>query len=200
MMIPATVLADLQLLDEVLEGASPDTRGMLAVLTSEAAHAVSSYLGLSVVILTDDEAALEITTLLSESSAEPIGASLRFDVRGDSSSSSEEPALIELILYAAQPGAFVDLAADLTWLTARPWRDVRVDQDLVGPQEGAQTRSLSAWSTLNQARGVLLSRGRTREEADSVLDARATATGVDRHRAAAELLAEVSSGGQPSTW
>ena len=38
-----------------------------------------------------------------------------------------------IILYAGSPGTFVDLAADLAWLTARPLTDFVLDQHLTVP-------------------------------------------------------------------
>lgn len=195
--IPASVLAGLHLLDEVLDGSSCDTRTTLMVLTSHAAQAVPSYLGLSVLAHVAGEAPLEITTLQNNPVVEHIGASLRFRVRADPSVEANGSAPIELILYAAQPGAIVDLAADLTWVTGRPWRDFRIDEDLDAAQESPGTASLTSWSTINQARGVLISKGLTVEQADSELDTQAAATGIGRHHAAAELLAGVCSGQHP---
>ena len=38
-----------------------------------------------------------------------------------------EPATVAVILYAGMPGTFVDLAADLAWLTGRPPTDFMLD-------------------------------------------------------------------------
>lgn len=89
-------------------------------LISQAVHAVPSFVGLSVLIPVAEEAPLEVTTFENDPDDEHIGASLRFRVRADSSGVADGSSLIELILYAAQPGAFVDLAADRIWLTGRP--------------------------------------------------------------------------------
>lgn len=204
MTIPAGLIADLHLLNEMLEdspsGTAPDIAATLTLLMSEAWLAVPSSLGLTVLLPQVGEPWLEITTIESDSDRERIRASMRFSVHGDSTTGAPDMDAIELILYAAQPGAFVDLAADLTWLTQRPWRDFRVDEDLMGPRETSGARALTSWSTINQARGLLINGGLTIDEADAKLDDRAASRGIGRHLAAAELLAEVSSRERPSPW
>lgn len=39
-----------------------------------------------------------------------------------------------VILYAAKPGAFIDLAADLAWLTGRSLTDFVLDRHLILPK------------------------------------------------------------------
>lgn len=198
MNIPAALIAELHLLDEALYDAASDIAATLMLLMSEAAITVPSFLGLSVLVTQADETPVELSTFEHHPNHPPIGTSLRLRVPYDSRTGVQGPTSIELILYAAHPGAFVDLAADLTWLTGRPWRDLRVDEDLLGPRGSADARSLTSWSVLNQARGVLISTGLTADEADLELEARACATGVDRDHAAAELLAGLPTSGAPS--
>lgn len=197
MNIPAAARLDLRLLEEALDGSPSDTRASLMALSTGAAQAVPSYLGLSVLLPLAGEAPLTVTTFENDRDLQQIGASLRFGVRGESWVGPQGSALIELILYAGRPGAFVDLAADLIWLTGRPWHEFHIDEDLAGPKESDGARSVTSWSTINQARGVLISGGLTVEQADAELDLRAAVTGSDRSLAAAEILAGVSSGEHP---
>jgi hypothetical protein len=96
---------------------------------------------------------------------------------------------VVIVLYAAMPGAFVDLAADLAWLTGRALDDVGLDVDL-GPRIHAHaTTSLSSLSSIDQALGMLMGQGHTPEEALVELEALATRAGGDRHAAALLLLA-----------
>jgi hypothetical protein len=189
--MPAALAAELRLLDEVLDGSAPDLVTTLVRVISEAALAVPSYLGLSVLVRHEDESSLELTTL-DVPRPDRIGTSLRFTLGGDPAMGDGRIAVIDLVLYAAQPGALVDLAADLAWLTGRQADEFRLDVDLVGPQEGPRS-SLTSWSTVNQARGVLMSGGLTVGESDLELDARAAAASISRSLAAADLLAEVVS-------
>jgi len=62
------------------------------------------------------------------------------------------PAVV-LVVYAGSPGTFVDLAADLAWLTARPLSDFFLDQHLPAPAGDAAT-NLFEVSVINQAIGA----------------------------------------------
>ena len=54
------------------------------------------------------------------------------------------------------PGTFVDLAADLAWLTARPLSDLVLDRHLPPPAERGAATSLFEASVINQAIGALI--------------------------------------------
>jgi hypothetical protein len=57
---------------------------------------------------------------------------------------------IALVLYAARPGAFVDLAADAAWLTDRPLSSFVLDGHLARYRTGKATSTHCAarrWST-----------------------------------------------------
>jgi hypothetical protein len=95
---------------------------------------------------------------------------------------------VALILYAARPGALVDLAADLAWLTSLPLADLLLDQHLCSPvRSGA---GAGGTSLINQAIGVLLGRGRTPDQAHQMIDERATVRGLDRVAAARSIISE----------
>jgi hypothetical protein len=95
-------------------------------------------------------------------------------------------------LYAGSPGAFVDLAADLAWLTARPLSDFVLDQHLTIPTPSNTGTQLHAASIINQAMGVLMGRGHTPEQAHRQLDSQAADAGTDRHAAAQLILAALT--------
>lgn len=99
-----------------------------------------------------------------------------------------------LVLYAGSPGAFVDLAADLAWLTARPLSDFVLDQHLTIPAGSDTGTQLSAASVINQAIGVLIGIGYTPRQADLRLDSQAAHAGTDRY-AAAQLILATRTGG-----
>ena len=94
-----------------------------------------------------------------------------------------------LILYAGRPGAFVDLAADLCWLTGRRLSDFALDQHMSLPVEPDRDGVLGT-ARVNQAIGVLLGRGYTPEQAQHEIDARATAAGHSHSAAAGIILAD----------
>ena len=95
---------------------------------------------------------------------------------------------VDLVLYAATPGSFVDLTADLTWLTGRPTSDFALDRHLSVPG-GSDTRiTLRAASVINQAIGFLIGSGYTLANARRELGIQADAAGTDRHIAARVIL------------
>ena len=173
MTIPAALAADLHLLAQVLDDALPGDRDALSTawegLLAAATLAVPSYLGLSVLARHDQGTILEISTLELDLDLRRVATSLRFRL-GDATPAHGD-ATIELVLFASRPGAFVDLAADLAWLTGQAWGDLLLDQDL-DPSRRTAGSSVTAWSAHNQALGLLIWEGRTPEEAEAVLAAR----------------------------
>ncbi|MEO6604200.1 MAG: hypothetical protein ABIN55_01180 [Aeromicrobium sp.] len=190
MNVPSSLRADLMLLDDVLDGSASGIATTLMILIEEAESAVPSHLGLAVFVPLADGLLLEITTLENDRKIGQIGSSLRLGVHDDAQS-GEGRAVIELLLLAGRSGAFVDLAADITWMTGRSVDDIRIDADLDYQPESIGTTSLASWSTVNQALGVLIGSGMTVDEAHAELDKLATATGMGRHLAAVELLAKL---------
>jgi hypothetical protein len=180
--IPTSVAADLAMLTDALDSSSSDIAATLAGLVAAATRSVPSFVGLSVLV-GDPDARVEITTIEDRAHAARIRTSLRFPLGG-----GPEATAGVLLVYAAQPGALIDLAADLAWLTGRPLGDARLDEDLDGP---AAQSWLSRLSAVNQAVGVLIAGGLTQQGALAELDARASATGVERHLVAAAILARL---------
>lgn len=187
MRIPATLAADLALLTEVLDSSAPDVADTLSELVFEVARAVPSYIGLSL-LAGDRETAVEVTTIENATQAARIHTSLRFSLASGSPQGGHGSAAGVLILYAAGPGALVDLAADLTWLTGQSLIEAHLDEDLAGPK-APLGRPLQWLSTINQALGLLIDGGLTLEQANAEIDARSAATGLARHLAAGGLLA-----------
>jgi hypothetical protein len=97
-----------------------------------------------------------------------------------------------LILYAGNPGAFVDLAADLAWLTGRALTEFVLDQHRSPPPVGATPGGLAAASLIDQAIGVLIARGYTLERAHHEIDARAERLSVNRSGSANDILSELN--------
>jgi len=187
--IPSDLAADLDLLTDALDVPATDIAATLAALTSDAAAAVSSYLGLSVRVCSL-HSHVEFTTL--ESSQIPsITTSLRVPLHPEPPPPATDSARIVLILYAAKAGALVDLAADLAWLTGRTMDELRLDEDIVEGTHLHPAESLRSPSTINQAIGVLIGQGRTSDQARAELDVRATQAGIQRHPAAVALLASL---------
>ena len=181
--------ASLEILSAALDDPDTDIAHSLRLLTLDAAAAIPSYRGLSVVVPQSDPP-LAVTTLADRAVAGDIRTSLQFSLPGgaDPPNSSE----VTIILYAGSPGTFVDLAADLAWLTGRPPADFTLDEHLTPASGFRPDRQPTAASDINQAIGVLIGRGYTPQRADGQLDTQAGRNGTDRHAAARLILEEIT--------
>ena len=186
MTIPSALAADLALLTDALDTGSADIASTFSLLSSDVAAAVSSYAGLSVRIHSLGGLA-ELTTLDDPAVIAGVVTSLRIPV--PVASQVPGPSVV-IVLYATLAGAFVDLAADLAWLTDVALADVGLDLDLdLDPRARSGVATpISSLSSIDQAMGVLVGRGHTPEEALVELATLAARFGGDRHAAALEIL------------
>lgn len=192
MHIPTSVAADLALLSDVLDSPSAHIEDALSALHAELARSVPSFVALSVSVETPD-ARFDVTTLDDVAQSRRIGTSLEISLLGGTQPGHRETATGVLVVYAARPGALVDLAADLTWLLGRPLSDARLDHHLDAPPPLSRDSSLSRASLVNQALvnqalGFLIEHGRMPEQARDELDALAASSEIPPHSAAAEIL------------
>lgn len=189
MEITAALGADLTELTGPFDTSDPNLglESSLRQLAADTKLAVRSYLGLSVTITIGDQ---QITLTGLEAFTQPgdIVTSLLVPLPAAESDGTGPPPQIGVVLYAGKPGAYVDLAADLAWLTGRPLGAFVLDRHLTPPGTTATT-GLRALSVINRAIGVLIDRGHTPGQARRELDARATRGGTDRRTAADLLLA-----------
>jgi hypothetical protein len=184
MKITAALAADLGILTAALDEPGADVLHSLHRLGVDAQAAVPTYLGLNVTV---DRSDPPFTfTIFEEGAADGVRTSLRLTLPcvGDGWASPS----VDLILYAGTPGTFVDLAADLAWLTGRPPSDFALDQHLSVPAGSDAGTSLRAASVINQATGVLIGRGYTARQAHSRLDTQADGAGTDRYTTAQFIL------------
>ena len=100
---------------------------------------------------------------------------------------------VALLCYAGQPGAFVDLVADIAWLSGLGLADFVLDEHLSVAFEPRIGESLLAASVINQAVGVLIGQGHTPERARRELEKGAHRAGIHLDAAAALILATTSS-------
>jgi hypothetical protein len=116
---------------------------------------VPSYGGLSI---TFSAGGRRVTLTALEENVEPadIRSSLRMSLPPGVPDATDPAAATSLILLAATPGAFVDLAADLRWLTtvgsSRGPGGLALDENLPVPQDPAAPSGLTMLSTINQAK------------------------------------------------
>lgn len=182
MTISAALAADLSILTAALDESGADVLHSLHQLVLRAQAAIPSYLGLSVVVDGSDPP-FTFTTLEHDAAAD-VGTSLWLMIPGVGRASPS----VAFILYAGTPGTFVDLAADLAWLTARPLSDFVLDQHFSIPAGSDTGTTLRTVSVINQAIGVLIGRGYTPKQAHRELDSQADGAGTDRHIAAQFIL------------
>jgi hypothetical protein len=184
MKIGAALAADLGILTAAVDEPGADVLHTLHQLGLDAQAAVPSYLGLSVIVAGSDPP-FTFTTV-EDGATDDVRTSLRLVLTGVGVGRGSP--VVALILYAGTPGTFVDLTADLAWLTGRPPSDFALDQHLSIPPGSDGGGYLRAASVINQAIGVLIGRGNTPEQAHRALDTQADGGGTDRHTAAQFIL------------
>jgi hypothetical protein len=192
MAITAATVAALTLLTEALDDTDADIGRSLQLVSLYAEAAVPSYRGLSIYVAQSNPP-LYILAMTDRIVTGDARTSLQFTLSGRGEHGSLPP--VSLILFADSAGAFVDLAADLAWLTARPLTDFALDQHLTIPAGSLTAGQLRADSAINQAIGVLIGRGYTPQQADWELDTQAGHAGTDRLVAARLILGRLTHGG-----
>jgi len=188
MKISAALATDLGILTAALDEPAADVLHSLHRLGVDAQAAVPTFLGLSVTAAGSDPPFTFV--IFEEDAADGVGASLSLTLPGVGEGWASPS--VALVLYARTPGTFVDLAADLAWLTGRPPSDFALDQHLSAPAGSDAGTSLRAASVINQAIGVLICRGYTPRQAHSTLDSHAHGAGTDRYTTAQSILDTLS--------
>jgi hypothetical protein len=188
MPISAPLAAALASLTEALDEPGSDIAATVEQLGADARVAVHSYLGLTISVPTDGDP-VSFTALTGPGPAEPMPTSLRMGLPPGADPGAADGSTMSLILYAGIPGAFVDLAADLSWLTGTSSDAFVLDQDLTLPTDTIGAYGLTTRSIINQAVGVLLGSGYDIEQAHQHIDRLAADAGTDRRTAAAGVLA-----------
>ena len=188
--------AELAVLTGALADPGVDLQDQLHRLAGTVGVAVSSFLGVRMTVVVDDYP-FTVTALDAAAVAGPVcvpvfvGASVSFPLGSAGGATTTST----VVLYATTPGAFVDLAADVTVALGLDPGVVVIDGHL-GEPDGAPVVSgssgLSGVSIINQAVGVLLGRGRLPEQARAALDAYAAATGLEVVDAAGAVLASIT--------
>jgi hypothetical protein len=184
MKIGAALAADLGILTAALDEPGADVLRSLHQLGVDAQAAVPTYLGLSVTV--DGSDPRFTFTTLEDGTADDIRTSLRLMLPGVGDGRASPP--VALVFYAGTPGTFVDLSADLAWVTGRPPSDFALDQHLSVPVGSGTGTYLRTASVINQAIGVLIGRGHTPGQARRELDDQADSTGIDRPTIAQSIL------------
>lgn len=194
MEITAALATDLALLTAALFDVSVDPRTDIAQtmlgFATNARLAVASFLGLTITITKRtralaDQVVLRLTLLDDHNDPGDIKTSLVLP--GPTDTTADQPG-IQVVLYAATPGAFVDLAADMAFLTGNALDGADLDQHHGLAGEPDITGGIHAESAISEAIGVLIDRGRTPDQASTELDTLAGAAHTDRITEATALL------------
>jgi hypothetical protein len=180
--ISTALVHDLKNLMTVLDQVDLDLEGSLRALRSDAQHAVSSFVGLSLTLVVDGQR-VTLTSVDEDSDLLPIASSLRVPLGVAGSTTGPD-----LVLYATTAGAFVDLAADLTYALAASPTELRVDQDLAPASTRSGLSGVAELSMINRAIGVLMGRGLSPEEARARLEQQAGRSRLKLFQAAAYLI------------
>ena len=202
MELTAALIADLAALTAALDDPDVDLEAGVRALGDSVQGTVDSLLGVSLTVVVDGypftvtalaAGVVPGTTVSRGGVAAPtrIGASLRLPVPTLAvvSTAGTIPGGVAagtVVFYAATPGAFVDLAADISHARWRPEDAVTLDADLGVDLWAEQAGGgLGELSTIHQAVGVLIARGDTPQTARVELERRAASSGVDALTAAA---------------
>ena len=184
--VAAALAADLGILTAALDEPGADLAHSLRQLTANATAAIPTFLGLSVIVDGSDPP-FAFTTFVEGVGTGDVRTSLRLALPGVGDAGLLLAVVV--ILYAGSPGTFVDLAADLAWLTARALADFVLDQHLPAADERGSTASLFEVSVINQAIGALIGQGYTPDQAERHLTAESVAAGISRHAVGLRILA-----------
>jgi hypothetical protein len=178
--VSAALVADLKALTDVLDKPGIDLEDLLRTVAADTQRAVDSYLGLTMTLIIDG---YPIT--LTAIDPDDIATSLRLplDVLGDA-----EPGSV-LVLYAARPGALIDLAADLSFVLGLSPNTITLDDDLTPSNDNpAGLQGLAEMVQVNQAIGILIERGHLPDSARTELRRLAHHAQTTLHAAAQQLI------------
>jgi hypothetical protein len=173
----------------------------VAAVTGELSRAVPSYLGVQLVLFQYGHP-VTLTLFLPGVQPSHIGASLQvaLPLLGVARAAPDST----FTCYAAKPGAFVDLAADLTYALQPPGtthdptpdqtgQAVRVDDHLQPTTVESGVTGAATVFTLNRAIGILIGTGHHPDHAHDELIRKAAADGVSVLACATQLVRHGSS-------
>jgi hypothetical protein len=193
--INAGLTAELAILSQALDDSEDSIARSVLRLAAEISAAVQSYLGLTVTIM---PSASQISFTMLQDGGQPAGvrSSVRIALPSADPGEGDVGPAIALTFYAATPGAFVDLAADLAWLNRGNPTQITLDQHLT-VAAGVPTATPSAVSLINQAIGMLIGRGHSPEQARQRLSRPSASGVVDHLDAAVAVLADLGPHREP---
>jgi hypothetical protein len=181
--LSAALAADLTALTDILDDPQTDLETQLRSFVDDVRSAVRSYLGLSMTTIVDGH---HVTLDLVEGFVDSAGIATSLLLPLPAISAAEPGGA--LLLYAANAGAFVDLAADLAWALGLDPAALILDEHLTAPAGVSALSGLAELSITNQAIGVLIDRGHTPQTARDELHRHASNEGCPLHTSAEHLM------------
>ena len=178
--ISAALAADLALLTQALDDSGIDLEAGLRAFTADVKVAVASFTGMTMTMAFDGH---DVSFTVHDDATIQPATSLLIPL---ATVTPTDPAST-LLLYAATPGAFVDLAADLIYALRIEPTALVLDGHLDPRAGSGGITGLDEHSAINQAIGVLIGRGHTPESAQHELQ-RLAKLDHDNLRVAAEAL------------
>lgn len=183
--ISAELAADLAALTQALNNPDIDLEAELRTFAADVKHAVASYCGMTMSIALDGH---------------DVSFSVHDDARSKPATSlliplgllTETAAAGMLLLHAVTPGAFVDLAADLSYALGIDPLHLVLDGHLDPPGDSTGMTGLHDHFAIDQAVGILIDRGHTPETAREELRRLAAADHGDLRTAANTLIRNTS--------
>ena len=188
--ISAALAADLALLTQALDDSGIDLEAGLRAFTAGLKLAVASFTGMTMTIGLDGH---DVSFTVHDHATIHPATSLLIPLAPVTPTDTAST----LLLYAATPGAFVDLAADLIYALRIEPTALVLDGHLDPPADAAGLTGLTGLdehSAINQAIGVLLGRGHTPESAHHELQRLAALDHNNLHAAAESLIHSIRSG------
>jgi hypothetical protein len=161
--ISAALAADLAALTDGLGDPQVDLETQLRTLAADLARAVASFSGLTMTIRLDDRA---VSFSAGAGAGDGIGAAeASVEIPLSPLTGAQDGS--SLLVFAAVAGAFVDLAADLSYILDLNPVLLVLDQHLhlAATPDGAGMAGLDEYSLVNQAIGVVIARGHTPDSA-----------------------------------
>ncbi len=186
--ISPQVVATLTRLSRSLDGPETTLESAVEHLCAAVEAAIDSFCGLTVNAGTSPEV-LEFT-VRSEPSA-GVRPAARSSLRIGSSMLTHEVPRLEIVLYASQERAFVDLAADVATLIEVSPYVIEVDRHVHNFSRPDALDGLTSPAWIDQAIGALLGAGQTRDRARATIQERADLDGGDLELAAKGVLEEL---------
>jgi len=214
--LPAALLAHLQELAASIGQDDQDLDVTLTALTAALRSTATSYIGFELTVV-EDQWPVTLAAFTDGHDVLVVGTSLRLPLA--LVARAMDPAS-RVIFYAGTPGAFTDMAADLSHsLGGIPVdqassamngtdhgrtrmdgqrRTIELDGDLPPPSRTSGLTGLAELTALNRAIGILVDQGHDIEQAHQLLRSDAAAAGVETQIYAARIiLASPASGNDP---